>query len=174
VPGPITLTNTGSTDPDGEIASTAWNFGDSSSGSGASATHTYSTTGIFEVTMTVTDNSGSTAVKTHKITAVPAMSVDTITAGKTTASGRLVANATVKIVDAADAPIEGAAVSVTYTYGTKKATGSGRTGADGTVLLKGPTAAAGTVVTATVTKVTFNGKAFNPGLSNANVDDFTL
>lgn len=49
---------TQSSDPDGSITAYAWNFGDSTSGSGATADHTYSSAGSYTATLTVTDNQG--------------------------------------------------------------------------------------------------------------------
>jgi len=57
-----------SSDSDGTIASYAWNFGDSSSGSGVTTSHTYSTSGAYTVTLTVTDNSGMTHVSSQTVT----------------------------------------------------------------------------------------------------------
>ena len=49
----------GSTDtPPGTIASYAWNFGDGTTGTGVSPSHTYTTSGAKTVTLTVTDNEG--------------------------------------------------------------------------------------------------------------------
>jgi len=57
----VSFSGSSSTDPDGTIASYAWNFGDgSASGSGATPTHTYATAGTYTVTLTVTDNLGAT------------------------------------------------------------------------------------------------------------------
>ena len=166
VPGPVTLTNAGSTDPDGTIASTAWVFGDgTANGTGASVDHTYTATGTYEVKMTVTDNSGATAEKTVKIKAVPAITVDTLTAGTSTISGKPYSMATVKIVDASDVAVAGAKVTVSWA-GPKKATGSGVTGTDGTIVIKGPVVGPG-VYTATVSKVVLKDKAFNPGLASS-------
>jgi len=58
---PVKLDGSGSTDPDGTIASYAWNFGNGSSGSGVSPSVTYASAGTFTVTLTVTDNGGSTS-----------------------------------------------------------------------------------------------------------------
>jgi PKD repeat protein len=57
-----------SSDPDGTIASYAWDFGDGSTGAGATPSHTYATAGTFTVTLKVTDNSGATDTVTHSIT----------------------------------------------------------------------------------------------------------
>jgi PKD repeat protein len=64
----VSFTGTSSSDPDGTIASYAWNFGDSNSGSGATPAHTYATAGTYTVTLTVTDNLGATASATASTT----------------------------------------------------------------------------------------------------------
>jgi PKD repeat protein len=51
----------GSADPDGTIAAYSWAFGDSTSGSGKTATHAYAGPGGYAVTLTVTDHGGATA-----------------------------------------------------------------------------------------------------------------
>lgn len=48
-------------DPDGEIESFRWNFGDGSSELVATVSHQYSTPGIYRVVLTVTDDTGVTA-----------------------------------------------------------------------------------------------------------------
>ncbi|WP_354349101.1 PKD domain-containing protein [Pseudarthrobacter sp. PvP090] len=57
-----------STDPDGTIASYAWDFGDGTSGTGPSPSHPYATPGSYNVSLTVTDNGGATDVATHPVT----------------------------------------------------------------------------------------------------------
>ncbi|MCP4171811.1 MAG: PKD domain-containing protein, partial [Fuerstiella sp.] len=46
------------TDPDGDDLSYSWNFGDSTAGTGASASHTYASAGTYDVTVTVSDGYG--------------------------------------------------------------------------------------------------------------------
>lgn len=49
-----------SNDPDGEIVSYSWEFGDGSTGSGVTPSHTYDEPGTYTVTLTVEDNDGLT------------------------------------------------------------------------------------------------------------------
>jgi PKD repeat protein len=58
-----------SSDPDGTIADYAWDFGDSTTGSGKTPTHTYAAAGSYLVTLTVTDNRGGTDTVTHTVVA---------------------------------------------------------------------------------------------------------
>ncbi len=51
----------GSTDVDGTLVSYVWDFGDGNRGVGVTASHTYASTGDYEVTLTVTDSGGATA-----------------------------------------------------------------------------------------------------------------
>lgn len=55
----VSFNSSGSNDPDGNIASYSWDYGDSSSGSGANPTHLYSSQGMYTAVLTVTDNSGA-------------------------------------------------------------------------------------------------------------------
>jgi PKD repeat protein len=54
----ITFNGSASTDPDGSITTYAWNFGDGSTGTGATPSHVYAGVGTYTVTLTVTDNGG--------------------------------------------------------------------------------------------------------------------
>jgi PKD repeat protein len=60
----ITFVGSGSTDPQGQTLTYAWNFGDGGTASGAVALHTYTKAGTFTVTLTVTDTSGLSASAT--------------------------------------------------------------------------------------------------------------
>jgi PKD repeat protein len=54
---PLQLDGTGSSDPDGTALSYAWIFGDGTTGTGASPSHTYAASGTYGVALTVSDES---------------------------------------------------------------------------------------------------------------------
>lgn len=55
----FTFTAQGASDPDGDSLTYSWDFGDGASGSGQSSRHTYSTTGSFTASVTVSDGEES-------------------------------------------------------------------------------------------------------------------
>ena len=57
-----TFDGTGSTDTDGTVTSYAWDFGDGGTATGATATHSYGTSGSHPVTLTVLDNRGASGI----------------------------------------------------------------------------------------------------------------
>jgi LysM repeat protein len=88
----VTLDGSGSSDADGTITTYEWDFGDGEQDNGQSVTHGYNSTGVFEVTLTVTDNCGDTGEDRVQITVTgptpPAPGTPTATAqpGATPAS----------------------------------------------------------------------------------------
>jgi PKD repeat protein len=64
VGAPLTFNGSGSTDPQNQTLSYAWNFGDNATSAGPDPTHTYTATGIFTVTLTVTDTGGLSGTAT--------------------------------------------------------------------------------------------------------------
>jgi PKD repeat protein len=61
----------GSTDSDGSITSYTWNFGDGSSATGKTVTHTYTGEATFVATLQVTDNLGADGTASTTVTVQP-------------------------------------------------------------------------------------------------------
>ena len=59
-----------SSDPDGQVVSWTWEFGDGTTSTDRNSTHTYSRKGTFTVKLTVTDNDGLTGTKSQSLTVV--------------------------------------------------------------------------------------------------------
>ncbi|MFC2069776.1 PKD domain-containing protein [Chloroflexota bacterium] len=60
----FTFDGSNSIDPDGSIVSYEWDFGDESSDNGISVTHSYTTPGLYNVVLTVTDDTGAQSTVT--------------------------------------------------------------------------------------------------------------
>ncbi|MBU4590578.1 MAG: PKD domain-containing protein, partial [Candidatus Omnitrophica bacterium] len=67
---PLTVhfSNAGSTDPDGEIVSYAWEFGDGNASTEENPAHTYESVATYTVTLTVTDNKGGSDTASIEVT----------------------------------------------------------------------------------------------------------
>ncbi|MCA9986584.1 MAG: PKD domain-containing protein, partial [Anaerolineales bacterium] len=66
----VNFSSAGSSDSDGTIVSYSWDFGDGSSASVASPSHTYSAAGNYNAILTVTDDDGATDTATVTITVI--------------------------------------------------------------------------------------------------------
>ena len=73
----LSVDGTTSADPDGTIASYAWNFGDGGGGTGVTASHTYAASGSYDVTLTVTDNAGASTATTSTVVVTAANALPT-------------------------------------------------------------------------------------------------
>jgi PKD repeat protein len=109
---------TGSSDIDGTIASYAWNFGDGTTGTGVKPSHTYATANTYNVTLTVTDNSGATGTITHPIT-VAAQNIPPTASFTATST-----NFTATFNASASKDTDGTIVSYAWTFGDNS-TGTG-------------------------------------------------
>lgn len=75
---PITFDATASEDPDGEITSYEWDFGDGTSSESADPVveHTYEEGGVYEVSLTVVNNNGLTDEVTQELTVRQSLVID--------------------------------------------------------------------------------------------------
>ena len=86
VGGSITASTSGSSDPDGTIASSSINFGDGSPAvAGASASHQYKIAGTYTITATVKDNSGASSSTSRSVAVNPqSVAISSPVSGSTT------------------------------------------------------------------------------------------
>jgi PKD repeat protein len=75
-----------SADSDGTIVSYAWDFGDSATATGPTASHAYAVAGTYQVTLVVTDDRGGTSTVTHPVTVAEAPNVPPVAAFTTTST----------------------------------------------------------------------------------------
>ena len=83
----LSVDGSSSSDADGTVASYAWDFGDGSNGTGATASHTYAADGTYTVRLTVTDGQGATGTTTTSVTAVGDPSAARDAFGRTVTGG---------------------------------------------------------------------------------------
>ncbi|MCS7261657.1 MAG: PKD domain-containing protein, partial [Anaerolineae bacterium] len=67
----LTLNGGNSVDPDGSIIQYAWDFGDGSAWNGMTVSKVYTQTGVYTITLTVTDNAGAIGQALQPITVEP-------------------------------------------------------------------------------------------------------
>jgi len=111
---PVTLNGSESRDPDGSIASYAWTFGNSTSGSGVTPSATYATAGTFTVTLTVTDNGGATSQASTTVTVTANTQPPVASAGGPYAGA---ANIVLNFTGAASRDPDGSVVSYLWNFG---------------------------------------------------------
>jgi PKD repeat protein len=161
----ITFGSTGSRDPDGTIASYAWNFGDGTTGTGAQVTKTFSTPGTYNVTLTVTDNRGGkgTATTTIVATSNPAttLRVQSIVLSTTSTSRGKTVNAVVRVTNLNGANVSSVTVNGRWS-GLVSGTTSGRTGSTGTLTFGSSRFTTTGTVTFTVTGLSRTGYTYAP------------
>jgi PKD repeat protein len=113
-----TFDGSGSTDPDGTIASYAWDFGDGSTGTGVTPAHTYTATGSYTAVLTVTDNQGASATATKTVAV-------TANAAPTAAFGSTCTNLACSFTAAASTDTDGTIASYSWNFGDGTSAGTG-------------------------------------------------
>jgi PKD repeat protein len=133
------FSSSGTSDPDGTIASYAWSFGDGDTATTANPSHTYTAAGTYTVSLTVTDDDGgsTTLTKQVQVSAPPVADFTTSVSG------------TQLSVDAGSSTDDQGVTSYAWTFGD---------GSTGTGVTASRTYAAGGTynVTLTVTDATGN------------------
>lgn len=162
---PLTVSFSGanSSDPDGSIASYAWNFGDGTGGSGAQVSHVYQSAGTYTATLTVSDNAGATSSATVTIvvgntvvSTTKSCSVGRLELTVSTARSGDTVTATVKIVDATGAVVPSATVTGNWS-GVVNGSSSAVTAYNGVVSFTSRKTKASGTLTFTVTDVQKSG-----------------
>lgn len=105
------------------IAAYGWSFGDTTTGTGATASRTYASAGTYPVTLTVTDTGGQTASASQNVTVTSAggggatVHLASATGSTSARKGGWTATVNVTVRDGAGALVGGAAVSGSWTGG---------------------------------------------------------
>jgi PKD repeat protein len=109
----------GSSDPDGTIASYAWTFGDGTTGSGATVSRTYAAGGTYSVQLTVTDNGSATGTQVQTVTVVaPSLHGGDLDRASTMQSNSWTATVTITVHTSSHGPLANAVVSAAWNGGS--------------------------------------------------------
>ncbi len=173
-PAPLTvrLDASQSRDPDGQLVSYTWNFGDGTSQTTAVAyvDHVYTSSGSFSAAVSVIDNRGASATSAAQSVTVNLSVLRVASVGLRLVSNKL--EASVQIVGAAGQPISGATVQGRWS-GLISGTGSTTTKSNGVAAFVKNVRGKG-AVTFTVTSVAGAGFVYDPALNTQSSGSFTL
>jgi len=167
VPLTVSFTGSSSYDPDGTIASYAWDFGNGQTASTANASTTYTTAGTYTARLTVTDNDGLSATSSvqvqasNLVTAVP-MSVSGIVMSVSVTKAGTAGVAAVTVSDASGNLVLGASVAGRWS-GLVTGNATATTGSNGTATFTSPRTKKRGTATFTVTGITLSGYAYEAG-----------
>jgi PKD repeat protein len=109
----VALDASASSDSDGSVASYAWDFGDASTATGKTATHSYDKAGTYTVSLTVTDDKGATGTKTAQVV----VTAPRVNAAPTASFTSAVTDLTVKVDGSASSDSDGTVASYAWTFG---------------------------------------------------------
>jgi thermitase len=161
-------------DPDGEIITYRWNFGDGATASGINATNTYKMEGPYTLTLTVTDNMGAVSTKTAQVKVDPASDpvpekviyVEDIWMSVVTLPGGEIARAWVILVDENGMTVPGVLVTGWWS-GLVTGTSESVTRNDGVAVLDSKKFRKTGTITFTVTGLTGDGYTYDPSLNES-------
>ena len=115
----VAFSSAGSSDPEGGPLTYSWDFGNGTTSTAANPSTTYSTDGVYSVTLTVRDREGATGTAGVRITVgntAPAVAVGSPAAGDIFAFGDTVPYS-ITVTDPEDGTIDCAKVKMTYILG---------------------------------------------------------
>lgn len=118
----VNFDGSSSTDTGATITGWAWKFGDSATATGKTAAHTYSATGSYTATLTVTDSTGQTASVSHTVS----VTAQPVNKPPTASFATTVSGATVSVNGSASSDSDGSVKSWAWTWGDSS-TGTGVT-----------------------------------------------
>ncbi|MBX3278173.1 MAG: PKD domain-containing protein [Acidobacteria bacterium] len=160
----VAFSSAGSSDPDGTIVGYSWNFGNGATSTAANPSYTYTSTGTFIATLTVTDDRGGQA--SSALTIVVSQNpnnvifVGAINMSLAVSAGGNTAQAEVIIVDASGAVRPGATVTGSWSGLTTGAV-TGTTNSQGRVVLSSKKSNKKGNFTFTVTNVSASGYTYD-------------
>ena len=169
----VDFDGTGSNDPDGNIVSYLWDFGDGSTSTEPNPSHTYTTTGTRTAKLTVTDDNGATGTATVTIKALPVMRVQSISMSISGFWYYRTVRGSVLVTDTNGTPISNATVKATWS-GTTTGAASATTGSNGIATFSKSLWASSGQVTLAVTDVTKTGCVYDAGLNLETQDGISF
>jgi len=164
-PASINFSATGSTDPDGSIASYTWDFGDGTTATGATVSKVYNTVGTFTAALTVTDNGGISNSTSLNINVTAPVTTTAAYVGQFNLSGVVSRNGNYAVATLVVRDVNGNAVpNATLTgrwSGLVTGTASGVTNTNGSVGISSPRSKRRGTYTFTVQSITANGFTYD-------------
>jgi PKD repeat protein len=175
---PLTVTFSGasSNDPDGDIVSYAWDFGDGASGSGMTTEHIYEMPGDYTATLTVVDNMGGSDEDSVVVSVQQdpnkTAHVEDILMALVPVPGGTSAQARIKVSDLLDSPVWNATVTGEWS-GLVNGTVSGITLSDGSVTFTSRKTKKNGTITFTVTNVSATGFQYDSSQNTETEDSIS-
>jgi PKD repeat protein len=135
----VHFSSSGSNDPDGRALTYRWDFGDGGSSTAANPTYVYLRAGTFTMTLTVSEPGGSSSTVTRTIVVYEQVTTATARVSVRQISGVRAGRAKVRVVATDGATVPNARVVGVWSGVTSKRA-TGRTDAQGRVILRSPVA----------------------------------
>lgn len=113
----VTLDGSGSSDPDGDIVSWRWNFGDGTSADGAIVEHAWTTEDVFSVQLTVEDDFGATDTAALRVSTSTSQNLNMLPIASFSGPARGMPGETLSFDGSASADPDGSVVEHRWEFG---------------------------------------------------------